>query len=214
MGLYTRKDYEADMQLVEQNRARSAGLRARDVITGFEYNRYSRDMDEAERKARAKLVSTRLVLQDKERMGKSQWFATVIGALCDCSNPYENGHKQNHVWRVVRSRGAVMCRQSKVWVAVTAGELHELENKGVTIVIYNPQRRGKAAEAVDPDEYVRVEFDWKPVAREQAMVLQQTPGWMVRQLEGREWEAVYVDSEIEISVSPAIESEVQQCSTK
>jgi hypothetical protein len=197
MGLYTRKDYEADMHTIEQSRARSAGLRARDVITGFEYNRYSRDMDEAERRACAKLVSTRLVLQDKERMGKSQWFATVIGAKCDCRDPWTNGHKPDHRWIITRARGAVMCRETKIWVPVTASELHVLESKGVTIVVYNPQKKLRSDNLPDLDgeEYVRVEFEWKPVERAEALKLQQTPGWMVRKLEGRGWEAVYVDFE-------------------
>lgn len=193
MGLYTRKDYEIDIQTIEQSRARAAGLRAREVITGFEYNRYSRDMDEAERRARAKLVSTRLVLQDKERMGKSLWFATVIGALCDCYKPYENGHKPDHRWRITRARGAVMRRARPEWVPVTAAELHLLESQGVTIVIYNPQRKLRSDNVPDDgaEEYARTEFEWKPVAREEGLALQQTPGWMVRQLEGRGWEAVY-----------------------
>src|SRR4051812_37014494 len=80
MALYTRVEYEEDLKDLGERAAVLARMLIAHEIDPMQYREMARRLDRMEEAYKKKLTITRLVIEDRQKMGRSRLFAWVIGA--------------------------------------------------------------------------------------------------------------------------------------
>lgn len=136
---YSRKDYENEIALLDALRAEASRRLLAGRINGLQKLRIDREIEELERKAKGKLLRTRLALMDEE-------------------------HERKNTIRVRKGPNGELQRfATGQWVATTKEEVNTLvERTGKELKIIGKRTNGQG----EPDLQVSIP-KWKKVSREE-----------------------------------------------
>lgn len=136
MALYTRQEYEADMQELGRRTAAMAAMLIAHEIDPMQYRELARQAERMEKAYKQKLVTTRLVIEDRQRMGKSRLFAWVIGAqVQDALGKAVEKILDTRSGRALKR--PILCKWAgwgAKYVPITIPRLYNLRDSGVTLL--------------------------------------------------------------------------------
>ena len=141
MALYTRQEYEEDLRDIGERAAVLARMLISHEIDPMQYREMARRLDKMEAAYKAKLAITRLVIEDRQKMGKSRLFAWVIGAQVQDGEGKPTEKIVQTDWR----RG-ILCKWqgwNNKFVPTTIPRLYNLRANGVTLLEQGRGSRGK-----------------------------------------------------------------------
>lgn len=142
MALYTRQEYEEDLRDIGERAAVLARMLIAHEIDPMQYREMARRLDNMEKAYKAKLAITRLVIEDRQKMGKSKLFAWVIGAQVQDAA----GKPVEHIISTRRDGKPILCKWqgwNNRFVPTTVAKLYNLRAQGVTLLEQGRGSRGK-----------------------------------------------------------------------
>lgn len=182
MGLYTRVEYEQDLDVISKQRVKVSKLLIAKDIGPLGFENYSQMLDEQERVCKQRLVSTGLILRDRERMQKHQAFAWVLWpwknrehTLIRHNSPTYKETTLKDVLSLASGGCMIFCSRC-VMCKNTAANNGEGWCECHTFYMKSPGMRKKSANAVDAVDADTETFEyvapvWVPVTKEQAMII-------------------------------------------
>lgn len=198
--MFSRADYELEIDRVADLEAGISRQVAEGKLSGLQAMQFYRIAEQARRIARNKLVGTRLILADRDRMRKMpHMFLFVIGI--DKKTLYLGRKAKLEPIRCIkltRRKGALVLVNGK-WVEQTAFWLAARLQEGVTLIVvkggFRPQNDMPEAEAIE--KFVDIKKHLEPISegKYRELVAQQgqmvVASWDEAKNQGLYWQVVY-----------------------